>query len=381
MESVVRHFLIAASFSIRSVILIVLLVLSQGSAGAIEAEKGKVYKLSPKNGPWMIKVATMWEEESHNEQAVLNALVYKLRTLGIPAYIHRQEQKIEEIDSTDRRGRPKTRELTAQHAMVAVLAGNYDSPDDKKAKQTLAYIQKKFDGKVKVEIEGKVQEIPLRTKTAFLTPNPLIPTDETSKKVTDPLLLTLNSGTDHSLFENKGKYTLVVASFYGQSSIKQTDGKFDETLSKTAGVTLDRAAKESWELMKTLRKLGFPAFVYHEQFRSIVTIGEFKSPDDPKIRTVFEKFRAKPDIDPKSGQPLYDQNGRPLLLPVNIQWAYDAKEKSDKPILIDMPTHENGTPQQVMNGNFGTRRRNSKTRSGTGWMMDPVPEMMAVPKH
>src|SRR5262249_37213898 len=132
----------------------------------------------------------------------------------------------------------------------------------------------------------------------------------------------------------------------------------------------------SWELMMTLRKLGYPAYVYHEQFRSIVTIGEFKSQNDPRIQELFNKFRAKPDIHPKSGQPLTDQNGNPLLLPVNVQF-----DKKERPVLVDAPTHQAGTPQLVMNGNFGTANNvKTKNRVGKGWMMDPVPELFAVPK-
>ncbi|MBS0264762.1 MAG: hypothetical protein JSS02_22700 [Planctomycetes bacterium] len=377
-----RHLFSAPLVSIRTAILLAVTACASTPGVAwpasekIEAVKDKVYTLSPKHGPWMIKVATMWEEPDQRETKVLNALVYKLRKAGIPAYIHRQKQATEEIESVDRKGRARKRELTAQHAMVAVLAGNYESPDEKKAKQTLAYIQKKFDGKVTVEFDGRTEEIPLRTKTAFMTPNPLIPNDGSSKKVTDPLLLTLNSGTEHSLFENKGKFTLVVASFYGQSTVNQAEfSKMDEAILDKKKVTLDQAAKESWELMKTLRKLGFPAFVYHEQFRSIVTIGEFKSPNDPKMQELFERFRAKPDVDPKTGQMLTDQNGKPLLLPVNIQ--FDPKEQ---PVLIDKPTHAAGTAQLVMNGNFGPAKGKSKNRVGRGWMMDPVPEMMPVPR-
>ncbi len=342
------------------------------------AIRGKTYKLTPKHGPWMIKVASLWEETDHREELVANELVYKLRKAGIPAYIHRQEEAVEQIESIDRNGQRRQRSLTAQHSMIAVLAGNYAKPDGKDAQQTLNFIRnpKKFDTKVTVDFDGRKEVVPISVRTAFLIQNPLLPPDEMSKQVTDPLILALNSGTDHSLFENRGKFTLIVASFYGQSKVKPVEfGKFDRALTKESRISLDNAARESWELMKTLRKLNYPAFVYHDQFCSVVTIGEFKSSDDPGIQELFNKFRAKPDIHPKSGQPLTDTQGKPLLLPVNVQF-----DKNERPVLVDAPTHQMGTPQFVMNGNFSPISTTTKNRIGKGWMMDPAPELMAVPK-
>ncbi|MBI3864008.1 MAG: hypothetical protein HY290_19155, partial [Planctomycetia bacterium] len=344
----------------------------------IEAIRGKTYRLTSKHGPWMIKVASLWEEPDHREEKVLNELVYKLRKAGIPAYIHRQEEETEQVASVDRLGRPRQRSLTAQHSMVAVLAGNYNKPEDKVAQKTLNFIRdpKKFDAKVGVEFNGQNEVIPLVVRTAFLTRNPVLPTDEMDRKEADPLVLSLNSGTEHSLFENKGKFTLVVASFYGQSKVWQSEfGKFDQALSKGSRISLDNAARESWELMKTLRKLKYDAFVYHDQFCSIVTIGEFKSPNDPRIQELYNKFCAKPDVHPKTGQPLTDSKGNPLMLPVNIQF-----DKDEKPVLVDAPTHAPGTAQFVMNGNFSPVSTSTKNRIGKGWMMDPIPQVLPVPK-
>ena len=347
------------------------------AADKIEAKAGKVYKLTDKHGPWMIKVASLWEEPNHREEIVLNALVLKLRKAGIPAYIHRQKEEVEKFEMVDRSGKPRQRSLTSQHSMVAVLAGNYEKPDDKVAKKTLAYIQKKFKAEVAVEINGSKETVPLVVRTAFMTRNPLLPQEEVSPRVTDPLLLSLNSGIEHTLFENKGNFTLVVASFYGQSKIKQAEfSQFDKALEDEAKVSLDRAARESWDLMMTLRKLKFPAYVYHDQFRSIVTIGEFKSANDPRIQELVERFRAKPDLDPKTGRPLFDNNGNPLYLPVNIQFDID-----ELPVLVDRPNHAEGAPRPVENGNYGILKLKRKNRVGTGWMMDVAPELMAVPKR
>ena len=136
---------------------------------------------------------------------------------------------------------------------------------------------KKFNPKVAVEWKGKPIEVPLVLNKAFMTRNPMLPAEELARKHRDPLIVKLNSNVDHSLFENKGKYTLIVASFYGQSMVKPAKfEQFDRMLSNKSKISLDNAARESWELMTTMRNQGIEAFVYHERFRSIVTVGAFK---------------------------------------------------------------------------------------------------------
>ena len=276
------------------------LATTEASAAPIEAVRGKTYQLTPKHGPWMIKVTSLWEESEHQEVQVANELVYQLRKKGIPAYVHRQADKEEEVESTDRLGRPRHRKMTAQHGMIAVLAGNYNNPDDKKAKETLNYI-KKFKPNVTVDWKGKQVPVPLMVSTAFLIRNPLLSEEELAKKNRDPLIVKLNSGVDHSLLQNKGKFTLVVASFYGKSQVSPKKfGEFDSMLNDESKISLDNAAQDSWQLMTLLRKQGFDAYVYHDRFKSIVTVGAFKSPEDPKILRLVEKFQAKEKTDPNS---------------------------------------------------------------------------------
>lgn len=311
------------------------------SAAPIEAVRGKSYPLTPKHGPWMIKVTSLWEESEHQEVQVANELVYQLRKKGIPAYTHRQTDKEEEVESTDRLGRPRYRKMTAQHGMIAVLAGNYSSPDDKKAKDTLNYI-KKFKPNVTVEWKGKQVPVPVMVSTAFLIRNPLLSEEDLAKKNRDPFIVKLNSGVDHSLLENKGKFTLVVASFYGKSQVSPAKfEKFDNMLSDKSKISLDNAARDSWQLMTTLRNQGADAYVYHDRFKSIVTVGAFKSPDDPEIFRLVERYRAKETVDPKTRQP--------VLVAESIQIPSNSKKPS-------------------------------KSQGPRGWIMDPVPQLIDVPK-
>jgi len=349
MESVVRHRSSTVPVLARIITVCALiagfrgLVPNNAAAAAIEAVRGKSYPLTAKHGPWMIKVTTLWEESEHQEVQVANELVYQLRKKGIPAYVHRQSEEQEEVESTDRLGRPRYRKMTAQHGMVAVLAGNYESADDKKAKDTLAYI-KKFKPNVTVDWKGKQVAVPLMVSTAFLIRNPLLSDEELARKHRDPFIVKLNTGVDHSLLENRGKFTLVVASFYGKSAVKPAKfEQFDNMLNDKSKISLDNAARDSWRLMSYLRNQGADAYLYHDRFKSIVTIGAFNSPDDPEILRLVEKYRAKEKIDPNTR--------KPMLVAESIQLPPSGKKlpKGKKPEI-------------------------------TGWIMDPAPQLIDVPK-
>jgi hypothetical protein len=346
MESVVRIFSIAISIRPFDAALLVILTASAvattqtADAAPIEAIRGKDYGLTAKHGPWMIMVTSLWGNTPEQEQQAEKAakeLVFQLRKKGIPAYVYRQDDKIEKIDSTDRQGRRSQRRVTAQHGMIAVLAGNYRNADDKVAQQTLKYV-KKFNPKVDVEWQGKPLQVPLVLDSAFLAPNPVLSPEEFAKNNRDPLIIKLNSNVEHSLLANKGKYTLVVASFNGQSSIKPTRfEQFDRLLTNKAKISLDNAARESWELMTTMRKQGIEAYLYHDRYRSIVTVGSFKSDKDPRIAQLIENFRAKETMNPQTKQ---------MVLTAEC---------------IQIPGKTKGGPPLK------------------GWIMDPYPKLLAVP--
>jgi hypothetical protein len=378
MESVVRYRSCIVSTLARpaSLLAILLALGSLGStpaaAGAIEAIRGKSYPLTSKHGPWMIKVTTLFEEAEHQEVPIADELVYQLRKKGIPAYTHRQTEESETLDSVDSQGRTRHKRTTSQRGMIAILAGNYEDPAHKVAQQTLKYIKdkNKFSPEVTVTWQGKDVVVPLAIGKAFLVKNPLLPPDQLAKRNRDPLILKLNSGTDHSLFENKGKYTVVVASFFGKSQVSPNKfQKFESMFNDKTKVSLDNAAQESWKVMSTLRQLGFESYVYHDRFKSIVTVGAFKSPNDPEIQKLVDKFRAKEERDPKTG--------KPMLLAVNLQ----IDPKKGKPVLLDDPLHGPNREQQLQSDKAKKiDRKQQPSGPFNGWLMDPQPQLMEVPR-
>jgi hypothetical protein len=257
------------------------------------------------------------------EQAA-NELVYELRAKGIPAYTLAQDEVVDEIPTIDRRGHNRVRHVKSQQKCISVLAGNYQDTDDgtsagRTAQGTLGYVKKfhpqflrgdeQKKGFLRKLKNGGIYRVtpgrPGPLSGAFLTVNPLLSPEEARQKKKDPLLVKLNSGNEYSLMQNKGKYTLVVASFEGKSVMQVANTKWkDVDKTFTVSNSLDEAAYSAWELCKSLRlhERKYDAYVWHDKYSSIVTVGSFNSPDDPRIAEMIKLFGAKLKPHPQTGQ-------------------------------------------------------------------------------
>ena len=338
------------------------------AASGIEAIRGKAYGLTRQHGPWMVMVASFSEPPPEQRTAGLtpaqaaDELVFELRSRGMPAYTYSMESEIGRMETRDRQGEIDRRVFAARRGSVCVLAGNYASADSETAERSLKWIKSlkpKFltggqasdNGLVSLENGGifrqrrrtlgqeKVELGPLNG--AFLTVNPLLSPEEARTRTIDPVLLKYNSGVDNSLYANKGRYTVVVASFYGQSitQVKGTKfGGFDPNAKVSDALV--NAEIDAWQLAKHLRDdRKFDAYVWHDYSKSVVTIGAFDSADDPRIAETIAKFGAKLQANPTTGQ-------QGLVTEI-----------------ITLPA--NPTPADPI------RKR---------WIFDPKPEVMAVPR-
>ena len=312
---------------------------SPAVAAPIEAVKGKQYRLTERHGPWMIMVASFRDvdtkrvervrgqlrlvrneryEEGMSAEEAADALVFELRVAGIPAYVTRRESSYEKTNTADRRGRARSRTYRSQVDGVAVMAGNYPSFEDAAGQQTLKYLKSsKFRSKVLESPEsGSVyrptpgQKDPL--SGAFLTLNPMLTGDKLRAQTIDPLLSRLNGSTEYSLAKNPGKYTLIIASFNGRSMKKISNNSFSryaQSFERTIGNTLASAADKAWQLAQAMRNArgagydqDYEVYIWHGHYRSIVTIGAFDNPRDPRIARYTEMFRAKLRQNPLNGQ-------------------------------------------------------------------------------
>ncbi|MCA9043537.1 MAG: hypothetical protein KDA69_04405 [Planctomycetaceae bacterium] len=283
----------------------------------IEADPSKEYRLTHHRGPWMIMVATMHSLDGETPEGgktpdeAAHELVIELRQLGLPAYVHEYEPGNDRVATYDRLGREEKRKNLHRRRSVSVIAGNYPDIESKVAQDTLKWI-KKLNPKCLQEgvIYDPTPGRPGPLAGAFLTPNPLLSQEELIQRERDPLLITLNSGERHSLYENNGKYTLVIARFYGKSDSVLPGKEEPSILSYVEkGNDLNDAAQAAQELVVVLRGKydvspgghfnNVEAYVWHDRYESIVTVGSFSSPQDPNIKRYMALFG--PRLDPQIG--------------------------------------------------------------------------------
>jgi hypothetical protein len=335
MESVVR------SKSRLAVVLTVvaglaLAVSTSRAASTIEAVKGKHYKLTKRHGPWMIMVASFIKPpedrrgEGLSPEEAAQQLVYELRLHHIPAYTFRQEEVEEEVQVIGRRTMtPQKAKVRNWCGGICVLAGNYPASNDKVAQDTLRYI-KQFEpaflndveavnlassgGAIKHSKSGGIfrttKDRPEPLSGAFMTTNPLLSDEELAVRRRDPLIIKLNSGSEYSLLTNPKPYTVVVATFQGRYYTQLSKETPDDHKFSLNNSPLNDAGERAWELCSALRRaksLGydreFEAYVYHDRYSSIVTVGSFDSKDDPRIADIQNFFGAKVDHVKMDGTP------------------------------------------------------------------------------
>ena len=293
------------------------------SAGQIEAVKGKSYRLTKQHGPWMIMVGSFRDvsekegrkTEGLSAQEAADEVVFELRQKGIPAYTFAQDAQKGEIKTVDRSGREDMRIFAAQRDMICVIAGNYENQDNITAEKTLNYVKKFKPGFMKDEKSGAIYRKATEKKgpfgSAFLTVNPMLDPSEVAQKKPDVDLVKLNYGMQNSLIENPAKYTVQVATFTGRSvtpiansSFVNREKEFDVRLhSKEAERTnLGAISEDAAQLAAALRQRGIEAWVYHDRFESIVTVGGFHNAQDPRIAEIVKNYGAKAKKDQTTGQ-------------------------------------------------------------------------------
>jgi hypothetical protein len=236
------------------------------------------------------------------EQAAAD-LIHELRQKGIPAYTHAIENDSTPFTVLNRSNEPVRRKNLRKVRSLCVIAGNYPSFEDKTAQKTLDWI-KTYEAK---SLQDGVTYAPTPARPrplsgAFLTINPLLsPEEVAARRPTDPLLRRLNSGVRHSLIDNPGEYTLVVAHFAGKT-FTGTERQ-SSALEFLKDDDLDIAGEQANELASALRQRlddtgrfnNLDAYVWHDRTSSVVTVGSFSSRNDPAIAHYVKRFAAERD--------------------------------------------------------------------------------------
>ena len=297
---------------------------------SVEADPSKAYELTELEGPWMI-LASTFAGPTGEQQA--RALVLELRRdYNLPAYIHREKFDFTSpIAARDPSAKPMRYANAQAYEAYAVLVGEFDSANHPELDEALETIKSatpqacKQAGdetdtspmaairKLRRKWIGAKDEGPRGPMAyAFATKNPLLPDEFFSAPEVDSFVFGLNKDVQHSLLNNPAKYTVVVRTFEGLSTL--VDGKHDKKF-VPSGERLDQCAELAHKMTMTLRARGVEAYEFHDRSRSLVTIGSFESLGqqtanggfayDPAIRNVMQTYCAgnhsHPTADGKPG--------------------------------------------------------------------------------
>jgi hypothetical protein len=272
----------------------------------VEADPNKTYTLTEENGPWVILACTF---SGDNAKKQANDLVYELRKkYKLPAYIYEKEfnygrQVIGR--GVNRYNEPvKMRyQRGAEIREIAVMVGNFPSIDDPDAQKTLQDLKYATPECLELKngrrtnqslaalrlIQKEIQSAIGNEKKkrgpmghAFLTTNPLLPDDYYAPKGVDKLVLAMNEHNRYSLLDCPGRYTVQVAHFTGKVIIDQKVIQAVEQGRKTFKSGLAEAGEKAEKLAEILREQGYEAYVFHDRYASIVTVGSFNSVGSPR---------------------------------------------------------------------------------------------------
>ena len=189
---------------------------------------------------------------------------------------------------------------------VAVLVGGYKSEDE--AVKAMAAIKKWPIPRDKRLLDGgsiasRLPDGKIDTVNAYLHPyaqamvvqNPAVAKQlSTQPTALDPFIVKLNEDRPYSLLKSNKAWTLAVKSFAAPVHYrsKDEDSSMVQKIGSSKGADVLRASAEQAEtLAKALRvmkdRTGQPmnleAFVLHTRTASLVTVGQYDSPNDPEL--------------------------------------------------------------------------------------------------
>ncbi|MDO5309689.1 MAG: hypothetical protein Q4G03_09430 [Planctomycetia bacterium] len=325
----------------------------------VDADPKKDYYLTESDGAWFIMA-----KKFSGDNAALNAkrLAYELRAaFNLESYVFIYDPDQMEMDALSRRlgETKKFHYQTARMVEYAVLVGGYPTGEDLELQKTLEKIRKlnprslQKDPQSIAQVEGYKRGAQFDSRyagygplgAATPVPNPLMPIEFFNHKgVVDPFIAKLNSDSKYSLLNNKRMYTVRVATFTGDASIKNTNDSFDELNSRLQYAGIRAAA-----MCEALRNKGVEAWEFHDHDCSFVTIGGFDKygtvqPDGhielvPQVAEIMQKFGGEL-VDDGSGNSKY--NAFTLTVDVPDPSAKGKKRRMQlscdvRPVIIVVP--------------------------------------------
>lgn len=279
-------------------------------------------QLTEVDGPWMI-LAQSFAGEQGRVQA--EKLADELaQELSLPTFIHQEKFDFSgQADLPALEGRVARYANQARYQAFAVLVGEYDAIDHPNLVRDLKRVKAATPASLATTDESAANpaqpETPLDAvrnlkndlmervsrpargplRNAFATTNPMLPQEFFLTPEVDSFISELNAPFDYSLLDNQGKFTVVVATFSGLSTI--VDGVKEKNFTPS-GERMVQCAMQADRMVKALREKGIDAYQFHDRHSSMVTIGTFEQLGstrpgggfeyDPTIRKVMATYCA-----------------------------------------------------------------------------------------
>jgi hypothetical protein len=293
---------------------------STGQASAAE-DINKDIQVTPAQGRWLVCVASYAGPEAPQMARDL-VIVLRGPKFKLPAYVfnYGAEERRKELERKkaqieqqrqwlEKMGGPigskivvRGRHIDEQCAVLIAGFPDMDSArralDQIRARKVVAgdFAGVKLDSVVLVNPqETQGQQIPVNPfRTAFVVHNPTLPAEKGPERKLDmDVLRRFNAGESYSLLKCTRPLTLVVAQYWLPAPLEQR-GKGNSFLAALgmgkANDNGDPAAIPAHNLAEWLHKGNIDAYVLHTKNASIVTVGGFDSLQDPRLKTMQDRW-------------------------------------------------------------------------------------------
>jgi hypothetical protein len=292
---------------------------------AEEANPSKDYNITPEAGPWVICATCYTGEEA---ASLAHQTVLQLRSRdNLRAYVHnfsaqlrQQQQEYTQELTRDMPGVPK-RTIRVEDQYGVLIGGFKDIDSARAALEKVKQLQPPTpvlkNGQVyernlylheKDKPDGKMYTGKLNPfANSFVARNPTVPHEKPNQEAFDPFWKQLNADESYSLLENKHLWTLVIKQYQGLnvvapkeegSSLLQKLGLGDDS-----GKLINAAGMNAHNMAEALRKMKFEAYVLHTRNSSLVTIGGYDAPDDPKLLQMQQTIMSHSKHSANPGDP------------------------------------------------------------------------------
>lgn len=293
------------------------------AAAAVESEVNPEFAITPQAGPWTICAASFTGDSAgrwaHDLAAELRGR-YRL-----PAYVFNRgadlrRQQEEELQ----RKRQQQEEYLARMGLrpdmplrlprvrvedqYAVLIGGFadidaarrELPRVKRLQAPQSVPAAVIAAGVLVPVSatgeaGKDNPAEHPFVASFVARNPTMPVAHDQDKKPDPFWKELNAGETYSLFKCKKPWTLAIKEYQANAVVQPQSAPsnfLDKLFGRSLGEQLSADAMNAHQFAEALRKVGFEAYVLHTRTSSVVTVGGFDSPDDPKLASAKRDLKS-----------------------------------------------------------------------------------------